>query len=67
MREQKFLNEQVQGEIVNARLKDVMNEFGADTDVVTLLKVIVDAWDGELTSGDIAAVYCYRMAAQAKQ
>lgn len=58
-----FLTEQVQKEIINTRLKDALNEFGADVDMVMLLKVMVDAHDGELTAGDVAAIYSYRMAA----
>ena len=60
MFDREFLTEQVQRDIVEARLRDVLNEFGADTDMILLMQIMLDAMDAKLTAGDVAAIYAWR-------
>jgi hypothetical protein len=61
MFDREFLTEQFQKSVVEAKLKDVLNEYGADIDVILLMQIMLDAMEAELSSGDVAAIYAYRL------
>jgi hypothetical protein len=46
--------------MVNARLRDVLNEYGGGVDMMLLLQIMLDAMNAKLTAGDVAAIYSYR-------
>jgi hypothetical protein len=55
-----FLTEEVRQSMVNARLRDVLNEYGGGVDMMLLLQIMLDAMNAKLTAGDVAAIYSYR-------